>query len=426
MANTMIGVVREPYWELPQVRQCLRDLTKVIRQRQNLCVLTSAREEIDEITTTVIEALQKETDFCIERVDLIEIKGVVSISLGDYLCVNWPPGQPHTTAALAQAQNLPEILILENYGGLDFKRRTEILTFIEQWADICHRSIDKGIEMMTIVVVSRADSFPRIPRSDVSLAIRWWWGFPSSLEVSLICRYLAKLNGENGIALSWKENIVSSLSGGDAIFAAYLWTALDKGTRNLELVLNEYAIRQGWSANALKEYSSGFQELKSKRDVILEKPPVNLIHLWSSGLISWTVEAGIEIHSAALAAMGRRDDWMHRVWRGQARLLLPILDSIRLEVCRYLTKKYGHDWPYRIAEPLDDEQREKVRRSPLSCEWGHLEYLLDKIYQFRDDANLVPLVHTGRTIRNTLAHYETIEFVTFQSFHNHCTKCFGY
>lgn len=50
------------------------------------------------------------------------------------------------------------------------------------------------------------------------------------------------------------------------------------------------------------------------------------------------------------------EDIDHRLWRGQAALLLPFLDSIRLDLCAELTSLHGRDWPIRWKRPIAVDQ----------------------------------------------------------------------
>ena len=81
-------------------------------------------------------------------------------------------------------------------------------------------------------------------------------------------------------------------------------------------------------------------------------PPRPWRSLWAEGGLQWSMEHGIEVHPSALACLGLTSDLSHRLWRGQARLLLPLLDELRLTICRRLTDRLGDGWAVRWAEEV--------------------------------------------------------------------------
>ncbi|HWQ14177.1 MAG TPA: hypothetical protein VNL77_15370 [Roseiflexaceae bacterium] len=145
------------------------------------------------------------------------------------------------------------------------------------------------------------------------------------------------------------------------------------------------------------------------------QPPLSRLELWAHGIVGATPEYGIELHVAALAALGRTEEIRHRLWRAQARTLLPLIDHVRLQICEELTRTYGPDWPIRWRAPLSDEEEQAVRISPLACQWGHLEWLVKNCADLRAANRWRSLVSLCRWIRNEIAHYRPVGFGDFES-----------
>lgn len=134
--------------------------------------------------------------------------------------------------------------------------------------------------------------------------------------------------------------------------------------------------------------------------------------LWARGLLDQTPEYGIQVSPVALAALGEWHMLEHLLWRGQAALLLPILDELRLSICTELTNKYGPDWAWQWAKPLTDGEQRDARRDPLTSEWGHLKAAIAKS-PVAGERGRWPIVALAWELRNHLAHYEAVEFADY-------------
>ena len=137
---------------------------------------------------------------------------------------------------------------------------------------------------------------------------------------------------------------------------------------------------------------------------------------WAEGMLHYTWEYGLELHSAVLALAQRYDVLRQRLWRGQAALLLPLLDQVRVALCERLTEQHGSEWPLKWGEPLSDEEKAAVRMTPLAAQWGYLDHLLTHTPAGRWEPRISPLVSRARTLRNRVAHFQPVSFTDFQRF----------
>jgi hypothetical protein len=135
---------------------------------------------------------------------------------------------------------------------------------------------------------------------------------------------------------------------------------------------------------------------------------------WSIGAAHATEEHGAELTTAALAVLEQLPDFRNRIWRGQAALLLPHLDQLRISVCRVLTDNHGKGWPIKFGARLFlEEERAQVEADPMSTEFGPLEIILRESRN-ASDKRYHPVVKRARGMRNALAHYKTVRLAEYR------------
>lgn len=323
---------------------------------------------------------------------------------------------PQTLAALTESEQVPEIVLLDTSNGSPAKVESW-LHFIHTWAEHAKhlRDIANASSSKTLCLLLSAPSLPDVlPGSDVALAIHWWWKVPSILETQLVCR---THHTEASLQARWREHILPSLAGSDPGLLEHLWDLSDLSPDGLSETLAEYGTSFGWKRQ-IKIWRSLLKRKKLPRingAWSSERPPESWRPLWDHGALCYTVEYGFEIHSAALALLDMQPELEQRVWRGQTTLLLPMLDGVRLALCRHLTRRYGSEWPLEWAEPQNRLERHLVRQSPLAVQWGHLKQaIVDSPHSKR----LVlerRIAIIGSSIRNELAHCRTVEYRRFQA-----------
>ncbi len=252
-----------------------------------------------------------------------------------------------------------------------------------------------------------------MPESEPRLAIHWWWGFPSALEMQLLCRFGG--TEESDTRTLWREHVLPALAGSNTLLAAHLWDDLFEDTSHLLARLLSFGEMCRWTKKQLR--TLGAERLASfpnATDSPSSSPPPRWRELWACGAVGRTPEYGLELDTAALATLGRTDEVMHRVWRGQANLMLPLIDQTRLAICDDLTQRFGPDWPLRWSSPVSPEEREELKQSPFACGWGYLEWLLRDCPYLRSERRWLPLCSVARHARNELAHYHPLEFRDFE------------
>lgn len=367
-----------------------------------------------------LEAELWEREFAFEQIDVDSLalsNGAVE-ALAEALGAERPtPFAARTIASLVNSEGLPEVVILSGIESLEQGAQETWFRLIAQWSQVSQNLPGRvRSPSVLLVVLQPALITASLIDSDVRLAVHWWWGFPSILELRLLCR-LATTGQPNALPVDrWQEHLLPDLVGGDVALLDQLWNTETSDTEQMLSQVKAVAQNKGWTSERLHQWGlvDGQQVLRTQVTQPSEAPPSALRTLWAQGALYSTEEHGIELHTAALAILGRHHELRHRLWRGQAELVLPILDNIRLELCNYLTRQYGNDWPVKWDEPDHPDEASAVRENPLACGWGHLGWLIRKCSGLQSERRWLSLITSAAQIRNEIAHYRTITRSDFE------------
>lgn len=402
---------------LPSVENFTGRLTDDLSKRRSLLVLLPAEAPINIFRDLLREELSQR-QFSYKNISLSDyfVDENPLISVIKNLHVDWSNNAPYTIENLLRKNQLPEIIILDDYEQLSEEAHRNWMSFLVQWARICQSwTEDRDFTTALCLIGAASPLLPFIPESNVYLDIHWWWGFPSTLEIHTLCRQNGQADDE-GLRSRWREYILTSMVGGDYQLADDLWNNIHSGEESLLANLLDFAKKRGWTEDNLNRWGveqfSIFYNNSLHEDSLI--PPKTLRMLWANGVIGRTSEYGIELHAAVLAVLNRYDELKYRLWRGQVQLLLPLINKVRLRLCEILTHKYGSDWPKWYSKHFDnDDEYNRVCQNPLTCELGPLERILDETSSLHMDQSWFPLRYI-RSIRNKIAHYEPIEFQDFE------------
>ncbi len=404
--------------QIASVRQSLDLLAEDLAHKRSILVILPAGVEPAALWSDLQTELWRR-EFSVLELSLPALSGdrPPVIAMSESLRVTWPSGDtPRTVANLAELDDLPEVIILEGLHELQDDGRLAWLAFLKQWAQVCQTLADSGKEPTRLCVITQAEAtITHVPESGLHLAIHWWWGFPSALDMRLLCR----LNNasENSYCLArWREYLLPALAGCDLSLAEYLWDSLDSSTEELVQHLDAFAQSRGWTADNLEAWAAetSISSVGYEHGRRMPSPPSRWRALWAHGALHWTQEYGLELHPAALVALGRENDLKHRLWRGQAELLLPLIDHLRLTLCDELTRRHGPDWPVRWDLPQSAVEEAEVRADPLACQWGYLMRLLRNRQELRSSRRWISPGSRAHWIRNELAHYRPVTFRDFE------------
>ena len=300
-------------------------------------ILLPAGIEPEEIWAALRAELGRR-DFTVEEVSLTGVhkeRAPVAV-LSEALRIAWtPPDTPRTLGNLLATEQLPDVVLVEHLDEVSPRTCQDWVGFLSQWTQASQTRADRGAPSTALcMVVPAVAVLPQPPESSVYLAVHWWWGFPSALEMHMLCRSSSEQDGWEP-AGRWREYVLPALTGGDVELATYLWDDLHTNMEGLLRRLCAFAAQRGWTAEMLRTLGAGEAIMTASRDYrrMQHVPPLEIRSLWAHGAIGWTLEYGIELHTAALAVLQRHEALQHRLWRGQTELLLPFIDQIRLALC---------------------------------------------------------------------------------------------
>ena len=263
--------------------------------------------------------------------------------------ISWPsPSTLRTVRNLMRCDGLPDVFYVHRIG-----RIPEWAEFIEGWAEEYQGLRASGNHSVpSLCVVGKLRDFdfsPPVPAQ--SLSLHWWWGFPSALEMRLACRLVGvQYRNHHSAAGLWREYVLPGLVSSDVQLAEHMWEQVLHGTDQVMSGLIDYweSLEQPSPAWSIDDVIGRVGDARGNYGVG-QNPPEDLVRVWGSGGLVYTPEHGLEVHPAALAQSGHRATVEHMLWRGQAELVLPIVNEVRLKVCQGL---YQDIWQ-RLASPMD-------------------------------------------------------------------------
>ena len=401
---------------LPSVRHFIDDICNASRTKSVVALIpdTISRVMVARLITNRFEVLRR-SRFGTWRDIRYAGEHFPALSISDQLNIQWPsPRTVKNVRNLLRCEDLPDLIYIREFSTGDTKNtvaRRRWLGLIQEWIEESRNAagLVVGTAPRLCLVAKLKDFDFEPPEEQDGLSIHWWWGFPSSLEVRLACRFGSQDVAADEAANRWREQVLPAIAGTDFGLAEHLWDAILESTEEVVRNLEEYVRLKGLTPPPEQQmYEFNIPRSSSS-------PPSSIREQWASGSILSTPEYGAEYHPALLAHCGRRIDVEQRLWRGQSELLLPILNYVRIRICDRLTATFGEDWPINPHRPQTDYEAEAVADNPRGAEFGHIEYLLKYIPQFKDKSDLLEIVSLSRTLRNEIAHYRLVDFTEFEN-----------
>ncbi len=314
-------------------------------------------------------------------------------------------------AELARLPDCPEVIAITGLDKCVPAVRRQGLQAFTRWA----REVARPVRAETtrppssLCAIERATLLiPDLPASAPTLALHYWWGFPSALELRGLCRELAV--GARARE-EWRECLISGLAPGDLGAACALWEADPADVDEAGEALRTYGRTLGLQA----EVPNGLASLRG--GLGRPEPPAHLRQAWAAGLVVASHEYGIEASPAAVAFCEDREELRRRLWRGQAPVLLPLADAVRLGACTHLTRMRGARWYQTVgALPADPEHLARLEENPLGAEFGYLVIALRALGPGLEHGRWRERAEVAREVRNRLSHYEPVPFARFAEF----------
>lgn len=409
------------YLQLPSIQQFTANILDDLLRRRSVLLLLPTGVNPEQVWANIRPWLVQRGDW-VEEIDVSSFadgeSGLMPVEvLSQAFGLEWKSLEtPRTLQNLLCIGKLPDVLRLTGLDELTGEQRGMWFELLSRWGEASQQLVNVGeIPTALCMVVRAKDVLRLIPDSNVYLAIYWWWGLPSILETRLLCRLVNSSESWSPSA-QWREYILPSITLGDQELINYLWDKVEGDYESIKQHLVIFSEQRGWTIDLLQSW--GIDQFNNSHPNYHHQlvSPSRYPLLWANGVVYQTPEFGLEVHTAAIAALGRFDVLKHRLWRAQSELLLPIIDDIRLRICGYLTEVYGEDWAFRWNYPNSIIEAEAVADNPFAVQWGYLEYLLMKHNRFKSERKLIPIVSTSRGVRNEIAHYRPISYRDYESF----------
>ncbi|GAW94362.1 hypothetical protein [Calderihabitans maritimus] len=331
------------------------------------------------------------------------------------------PGKVEQAEELMDCEDLPDLIVITGLDKLSSNDLTLWAGFIRDWAQAAKTADAKGKLPKALLIPSRSTELLQKVQEDIFLTSHWFWGWTSGGELQLVARSISRERGLSYKESLWVETVFVELAGTDPMLLFWLLNQSEIGMPRMKIFssLRQFAEKQGWEKSwvdkhkdALTSVSAGYYYNNGP----VEAPPTELRSLWQAGLVDWHVEEGLAVHSAVLAVMGDEDKLDHRIWRGQARILFPILDSKRHEVCHYLQRGFK-DWPAFCSKYNQSYHNssfvEEKSVTPIAEFNEIVKFLKEQSQKFGRYRNLKRQINNLRKARNTLAHYVPLEWEHF-------------
>ncbi len=404
-------------WEaavlLPSVRRFLNGIVQDLKGGRSVVVLLPPGIP-PELIWASIRARLYERDLMCEVIDAVDF--VASARSVDPVAIartvigeRVTPRMPFRDAmAIADC---PEVIGIVGVSSVDTVKQREMLNAVRRWADetIAVGRAETSTRKHALCVVDSASALlPYIPANSPGLVSRWWWGFPSALELRLLYRELA---AECGAGEAWLECLVAGIAPGDLALSEIIWQGCPRDIGETRELLVQ-------ARGLLAILEPAGNTLRAPGAILLSmEPPAGLRLDWAAGRVVSSFEYGTEAHPVILASGGEQAELEHRMWRGQAQLLLPLADSVRLAASRYAVQRYGLTW-YLSAGclPEDPEHRSRLEANALDAELGYLLTALRRLNGGPERFDWIHRVDTARDVRNSLAHYTPVPQSQFKSF----------
>lgn len=376
-----------------------------------------------------------------KRVDLSRLESGLGHerALASTLHLDWPRSEGATASRQARPietfiglPDLPRVLLIDGWGELEATSRSRWLEWVKLFARVA-KDQDFSPALCAFLPREAAQILGEEGDLPTELEVHWWMGVASQLDVRAWCRArnreegafrpLGHGNGSSGSGQSeatfrarWREAIIPALALDDFDLAARLWDTVLESQSALQMALGDYAHERGWRAGDLLESRLGV-EGESGSGTRWREPPLQWRELWDRGAWLYTLEEGAQFHSAALWVCGESETLDHRLWRGQAALMLPFLDEVRREICRDLCARHGDDWPLWEAEfqsghwTPNPQELEQLRATPYACDWGRLCFQLRNCEALHPHSFWLDIAFDAKFLRNELAHHRPVEWL---------------
>lgn len=317
---------------------------------------------------------------------------------------------PRTVGNLIRHGGLPEVVFLRGFADAPEERRRR---WIECILEITELRIDDRFDTPTFCVVAQArDPMLQGLKPKLGFRVRYWYRLCSHAEAET---YYQRMEGRSRPGEQvWRSAVLASLAGADSSLAEELGEAVVGNTSDIYGRVQRVGEQTGWSRGDL--ISTGIQPFVDQQwfaplESLDDTHPIR--NLWSLGLIDYSSEYGWEVPVWVLTILDEKGIFEHRVWRAQLKVVLPVINQLRLLVINALMRNYGTEW---MSWPLPNQEEQGGRKceGPLDAEPAFLRSLLfHHAQKLKEEQIFESALVVAHSLRNRLAHYATVEYAEY-------------
>lgn len=292
---------------------------------------------------------------------------------------------------LLEHPDTPRVLILEITDARNGKGE-QAGRLLQDWASAVGVDPDfRDKSARVVAVLSDPVTLPLPVQRSPLVSLRYYRRLISTSDVQTLLR-MCESGGTNPEAELWARAVYSEVAGDDLALLSWLIRSETESVADLVQAVNAYAAPCG----ALASPPDGNRDaawIEGRRQELAEQDPMD--------------------HAVAVARAEGVVELSHRVWRGQVRMLTPLIEEARIELCRQLTAELGDLWTE--IEPPNDDRSVSLDGPHPTTDWGHLLHVWrsrDVRYR-RGLQGLLDPVITLRDSRNRLAHHRPLSRFEF-------------
>lgn len=317
------------------------------------------------------------------------------------------------------AEELPEISLIYGIPELEKQNQIAWCHLINEWAYECKKkqaSLDFYNPPALLIPLNNPELIEHII-TDVFLDIGWFWGWFSQVELRLIARSYCIEAGYTIEDSLWVQYALVELAGNDPFLLEWLIANASVSMSIAETFdcLREYALNYGWNEDEIKKmYNTKHNSTSMNSAVQSLYPPKNLSEPWQKGIANYSHEEGIRFNSAVFAILGSNHIIEQRLWSGQAKILLPLLDEARRNCCNFLIHQFK-DWPNYIKSEMNKDgpnyTKSEINKEDMEAiELGFAEFwIIEKFLNSKPmHRKTADCIRELRLKRNKLAHYKAL------------------
>jgi hypothetical protein len=249
---------------------------------------------------------------------------------------------------------------------------------------------------------------------DVCLAVVPSWEIATTCEGCF--QWQPYIDERNGTEKLWLRAVLPELAAFDRNLAEYSDWRRVTGMETLLSALKDVVRRRGW-VHLESDLQSCLARIPASGTLPADGGtylPASLHQLWHQGMLGLVAGVGWDLHAAVLALPAGQSGLRHRVWRGQARVLGPVLEGLRLRAEHSVRREVGNSrFETRLAEMRNGAQSGRDWVVPETQRPS-----LHEIATFARESSLPwwrAAARAHREVRNPLAHGFAIEPIALRS-----------